>query len=123
MENLVSEGSPNLLSEEREILSRDTVDWIVMLCARGAYGPPAEIVGFTDYPEIIRKTTILFPYDLYNDDGFVANVIRCSWSPPLLYTEEQLASCSVVAECKGLARERTRAKSRLSLPIDDLPIL
>ncbi len=120
LEDLVSEDSSTPIHDEREILSRDTVDWIIVFCAQGAVGTAAEILGLTDYPEIIRKTTILFPYDLYCDGGLVARVIRGSWSPPLLYTEKHFASCSVVAECTGLADELVQA---IGLPQDDLPIL
>ncbi len=123
-EDIVSLDATEPLLEERDILRRDSVDWIVVLHTRQSLGTVLEIGNSTDIPEIMSKTTILFPYDLYYyDSGLVAKTVRGSWSDPMPYTEEQLVSCSVVSECRGMAVERMQANSRLNLPPDDLPIL
>ena len=123
LEDIVSKDAVDPLREEREILRRDSVDWIIVLFTRDSPGTVLEIGHFTDVPEITFKTTILFPYDLYCDSGLVAKTVRGSWSAPLLYNEGQFVSCSVVAECKGLAVERIQADSPLSLPPGELPLL
>ena len=54
----------------------------------------------------------------------MAKTVRGSWTDSIPYTEKQLVSCNLVAECKGLAAERMYAGSPLNLPHrDDLPIL
>ena len=64
-EDIVSKASAEPLLEERDILRSDSVDWIILLHTSQGSGTTLEIGNFTDIPEIMGKTTILFPDELY----------------------------------------------------------
>ena len=117
-EDLVAKG-PKALPAERELLSRDTVDWVILLHTKQARGTFLEVGHFIEFPEIVGKTTVLYPLDLHEDDGLMTNTVRTFWSSPVLYTDHDLASCKVVAECRDLASNRLAASQ---WPPDYLPI-
>ena len=107
-------GTRRVLAEERDILSHDSVDWIILLHTEEGRGTLLEIGYFSNYPEIIKKTTLFFPKDFYNpDENLAANTVEGFWSPPVPHTQEHLASCSVVAECKDMAAVRLQCEATL----------
>ena len=119
-EDIVVTGTPKAIVEEREILSKPSVDWIILLHTQNGHGTIGELSNFAEHDAIVAKTTVLFPQDLYDPSGgLTANTVESFWAQrtePLLYTDQQLASCNLVAECTALAFERLSDKSPLSWP-------
>ena len=123
-EDLVAGGTRRVLAEERDILSHDSVDWIILLHTEEGRGTLLEIGYFSNYPEIIKKTTLFFPKDFYNpDENLAANTVEGFWSPPVPHTQEHLASCSVVAECKDMAAVRLQCEATFISVDLDTPLL
>ena len=122
-EQLVARGTPGALIEEREILRESSVDWILLLHTRVSAGTLMELSLVLNFPELAAKTTVLFPTDYYDPyNALAANSVHVLEAPPLLYTDHQLSSCSLVAECKALATVRCEAKSSLNWPLGHLPL-
>ena len=113
--------------ERIKILSKPSVDWILMLHTCYGQGTTGELFYFAEHPEIVSKTTILFPEEFYDPpEGLTANTVVGFWAPqsqPVLYTDQQLASCNLVADCRNLAAERLFSKSSLSWSFRHLPFL
>ena len=121
-EDLIAPGAYRMIEEERSILSKDSVDWIILLHTEEGLGTVGEIFGFVASPEITRKTTVFFPREFWDTvNNLVANTVEGYYSEPVPHTPEHLASCNLVAECKNMAADKLRSMSGLiSLDFDTL---
>ena len=130
-DSLVSDGHDTLFSEhhvlmddplliwieeERRLLSGNDVDFVVILHTESSIGglsagALSEIANFVSVPAIRVKTGVLFPSKHYTPtQSLAANTVQ-AYTTRMLYTEEDMESCELVAECRRWANTRIKDMS------------
>lgn len=100
----------SLLEQERRLLGGSDVHLVVILHTAASYGTIAEIAYFTQFPEILAKSAILFPINYYTpDESLVANTVR-EYHIRIPYSDDQFDACQLVAECRKWARDRAMGR-------------
>ena len=104
--------------EERKLLSSPGVHLVIVLQTSDSTGVFGELVGYSLFPEIRRKTAVLTPQEHFNpDDSFLANSV--SYYPiRVVYTERQFEECCLVEDCRQIVEEVVIGDSDLVLPFD-----
>ena len=105
-EDCIDENAPTLawLTVERQMLSDDSVDLIIILHTEKSFGVLTEIGNFQGIPEIQEKTAILFPSRFYTpDESLPANTVQ-DYHAKKLYTDDEMNMCHLVGECRYWAR-------------------
>ena len=107
-EHYVSKNDPSIIwvEQERLILSDESVDLVIMLHTDDSMGVLVEIGNFVSVPEINIKTGILFPSQYYKPTQYMPGNTVQGYYNRMQYTEEQLESCELVAECRRWAYTR-----------------
>lgn len=100
----LNEAGPNVLEQEESLLEQPHIDLVIILHT-DSFGVPMEIAHFSSSPEIMAKTTILFPRKFYLPKQNVPSNVVSRYPDPLLYSDRQFQECSLVEECQKLANE------------------
>ena len=100
----LSDSSILWLEEERKLLADKSVALIILLHTT-SYGVVAEIGNFVSIPEIQSKCVILYPAKHYEPGkNLLANTVQAFDN--MIYTDQQLQECHVVAQCVEWADNR-----------------
>ena len=98
-----SDSTQVWLRTERQMLSDDSIDLVIILHTESSFGVLAEIANFVDVPEIHSKTAILYPARFYQpDQNLPANIVQAYYVRKL-YTDDEMEACHVVQECRKWA--------------------
>lgn len=98
----------SILNRERLLLSSSMVDLIIILHTDPGAGTLQEIANFEPFPEIVRKTRVLFPAKFF-DPG--VNSFTDTVSEYLVnsqYTDRHMTACSLVWQCRKWASVRAK---------------
>ena len=99
------------IEQEQRVLSSDDVDFVIILHTESSAGALGGIFNFVSVPAIRVKTGILFPFRFYMPtQNLVGNTVQ-AYTTRMLYTEEHLESCEIVAECRRWANTRLKDMS------------
>lgn len=110
-ENHVQYTDPSMpwVDQERELLSDSSVDLVIILHTDHSAGVLMEIGNFVSVPEISLKTAVLCPTKHYKPtENLFGNTVQ--YFTNMQYTDEHLASCELVAECKQWAYTLQKGK-------------
>ena len=107
-EQYVVKDDPSIpwVEQERLLLSDESVDLVIILHTDDSAGVLVEIGNFVSVPEIYIKTGILFPSRHYKPTRNMSGNTVQAYFNRMQYTEEQLTSCELVAECRRWAYTR-----------------
>lgn len=94
------------VEQERRLLSDGSIDLVIMLNTNESGGVLVELGNFVSVPEIRVKTGVLFPSELYYPKQSLPANTAHAYLARLQYTEEDLESCQLVAECRWWAYAR-----------------
>ena len=111
-ENHVQDTDPSVpwVEQERQLLSDSSVDLVIILHTDRSAGVLMEIGNFVSVPEISLKTAILCPFKHYKPtENLFGNTVQAYFTK-MQYTDEHLASCELVAECKQWAYTLQKGK-------------
>ena len=107
-ENFIDTADPNRLwiEDERQLLRDSGVDLVIVLHTEKSFGAFTEIANFISVPEILGKTAILFPAQLYTpSESLPANTVQ-GYYVRKIYTVDELEKCHLVAECRKWVIDR-----------------
>ena len=96
------------VEQERQLLSGSDVDLIIILHTEDSAGVLVELGNFVSVPEISFKTGVLFPFQYYSPTQSLSANTAQAYFAKVQYTEEELESCQMVAECRRWAYDRKR---------------
>ena len=110
-ECLMDRNDPDWIEQERKLLADSSVDFVVILHTETSAGVLVEIGNFVSVPEISSKTGILFPFRFYEPmQNLAANTVQ-AYPTKFQYTDDQMTSCELVAECRQWIRTRQKETS------------
>ena len=101
------------LDQERQLLGDSSVDFVIILHTDGSAGGLSggalmEIANFVSVPAIRFKTGILFPSKFYNPSQSLPGNTVQAYTKKMLYREDDMESCELVAECRRWADTRLK---------------
>ena len=104
------------LELERQLLGNSAVHFVIILQTESSVGglsagALSETASFVSEQAIQAKTGILFPFRRYEPTkSLAANTVQ-AYTTKMLYTEEDMDSCELVAECRRWANTRLKDMS------------
>lgn len=107
-ESYIEASDPNQvwLRVERQMLSDESVDLVIILHTDSSFGVLSEISNFLDVPDIHGKSAILFPAQFYMpNENLPANTVQAYYSRKI-YTDDEMRACHLVEECRKWAYAR-----------------
>ena len=109
-EDLVVRDNPFVpwVERERELLRGSDTDLVIILHTEDSAGVLVEIGNFISVPEIYLKTAILFPIQYYKPTQNMSGNTVQGYFTKMNYTQEDLISCELVAECRRWAYTRQK---------------
>ena len=90
------------LEQEALLLAEYRIDFVIVLLTEDSLGAYVEIGRISAHPAIMEKTVILYPRRHFSHfsqkEYLTANTVASF--PNLLYTEDEMETCQVVAKCR-----------------------
>ena len=106
-EEIITADTPvSLLEQERSILSKPTVDLVIVLYTEGSYGAIGELAQFLLVPAIKAKTAVLWPIALYRPEQIASANMAQEYLIKMPYSDDHFTNCTLVSECRKWAHER-----------------